>query len=48
MSRLQTTLALRQGFQPLPDYWLYVNLTAMGIATSSIALLLIVIFEVNS
>ncbi|MGL5063785.1 MAG: hypothetical protein ACRC62_27680 [Microcoleus sp.] len=21
------TLALRQGFEPLPDYWLYVKLT---------------------
>ncbi len=48
ISRLQTTLALRQGLKPLPDYWLYVNLTPMGIAVSSIVLLSIVIFEVNS
>ncbi|MBD1886112.1 hypothetical protein H6F84_19630 [Microcoleus sp. FACHB-84] len=39
MSRLQTTLALRQGIHSLPDYWLYVNLRPMGIAVSSTVLL---------
>ncbi|MGL5060330.1 MAG: hypothetical protein ACRC62_10125, partial [Microcoleus sp.] len=34
ISRLQTTLALRQGFKPLPDYLLYVKLTRMGSAVS--------------
>ena len=27
---LRRTLALRQGFQPLPDYGLYLNFTPMG------------------
>ncbi|TAH17859.1 MAG: hypothetical protein EAZ09_19280 [Oscillatoriales cyanobacterium] len=29
-SPLKRTCALRQGFQPLPDYWLYLKLTPMG------------------
>ncbi|TAH26362.1 MAG: hypothetical protein EAZ09_00880 [Oscillatoriales cyanobacterium] len=30
----ERTFALRQGFKPLPDYWLYLKLTPMGIAVS--------------
>ncbi|TAG91507.1 MAG: hypothetical protein EAZ09_12490 [Oscillatoriales cyanobacterium] len=37
LSPLERTLALRQGFQPLADYWLYVKLTPMGTAVSSIS-----------
>jgi hypothetical protein len=28
---------MRQGFQPLSDYWFYLKLTPMGIAVSSVA-----------
>lgn len=33
-SPLERTLALRQGFQPLPDYGFYLKLTPMGNAVS--------------